>query len=91
MARRKPLTNVKDEVPGLRRRPDSVAAGKRDRTWDNENRAFSFRIRQVDAERLAGQASALGLSRDALSFRPNIGLTAGSPIEQHCNHAQPIE
>jgi len=67
MPRRKPLDQVKDRVPGLAERPESVARGKRDRRWDEANRAFSFRIREADAERLAEQAAALGLSRDALA------------------------
>ena len=67
MPRRKPLDEVKGQVPGLAERPESVAKGKRDRTWDEANKAFSFRIRKVDADRLAEQAAALGLSRDALA------------------------
>jgi rRNA maturation endonuclease Nob1 len=67
MPRQKPLEDVKDKVPGLAKRPESVAEGKRDRSWDEANRAFSFRIREVDAERLAELAQELKVSRDALT------------------------
>ena len=67
MARQKPLADIGDRIPALAKRPDSVAEGKRDRSWDEANRAFSFRIREVDAERLAKQAQALEVSKDALT------------------------
>jgi hypothetical protein len=66
MPRRNPLTEVKEKVPSLAQRPDSVAEGKRDRSWDEKNPRFGFRIRVEDAERLAGKAAALQVSRDAL-------------------------
>jgi hypothetical protein len=67
MARRNPLNEVKDQVPSLQQRPESVAVGKRDRRWDEANRSFSFRIREMDAQRLANQAQDLHVSRDALA------------------------
>ena len=67
MPRQKPLADIQDKVPSLTKRPESVAEGKRDRSWDEANRAFSFRIREVDAERLADLAQELKVSRDALT------------------------
>ena len=66
MPRRNPLDEVKDKVPSLAHRPDSVAEGKRDRSWDEKNPQFAFRIRSEDAERLAASAADLEVSRDAL-------------------------
>ena len=65
MPRQKPLDGIKDQVPGLAHRLGEEA--KRDRSWDEENPAFSFRIRARDAERLTDKAGELGLSKDALA------------------------
>ena len=67
MPRQKPLADIQDKVPSLAKRPESVAGGRRDRSWDEANRAFSFRIREEDAERLAELAEELKVSRDALT------------------------
>ena len=66
MPRRNPLDEVENQVPSLAQRPDSVADGCRDRSWDERNPRFGFRIRSEDAERLADRAAALRVSRDAL-------------------------
>lgn len=65
MPRRKALE--KTGIDGLDRRPESVAEGKRDRSWDEAHRAFPVRIREVDAERLSELAEGLSVSRDAVT------------------------
>lgn len=67
--RRSALDEAAREVPGLTRRPESVARDRREddagKTWDERNRAHAFRIREVDAERLQALARDLGISKDA--------------------------
>jgi hypothetical protein len=75
MTRRDPFEGV--GIAGLDRRPgappdrvaeESVAEEeKRSRRWDEANRAFSFRIREQDAQRLASRAQDIPASRDALA------------------------
>lgn len=65
MPRQKPFKDLGAEVPEVLARRPGLEAG-RDRTWDQQNPACSFRIREQDAARLAERAEALGVSKDAL-------------------------
>jgi hypothetical protein len=66
MPRQRPFQGIGPDVPRVLRHEPGTEP-KRDRTWDEANPACSFRIREEDAARLAAQAKALGVSRDALA------------------------
>lgn len=67
MPRRNPLDGVADKVPSLAHRPGEHPEPKRDRSWDQDNPRFSFRVRAGDVARLAALAGDLGVSRDAVA------------------------